>query len=308
MIDSHTGGEPTRVVIEGLPDLGGGAIADRLERLKSDYDRYRTAVIIEPRSSPVAVGAYLLESDVADYGVIFFNNASYLGMCGHGTIGLVTTLAHLGRIKTGIVTLETPVGIVRAQLLEDGRVSFDNVPSYRRVKDVHLDLGAMGEITGDISFGGNWFFISSQHGQKVDPSEFRSLDDFTAIIKSKLRSEGITEPDGEEIDHIELVGPSTRADARNYVRCPGGEYDRSPCGTGTSAKLACLYADGKLRDGEVYRVESIIGSIFEGSIRKEGENLIPTITGRAFVNGETTVIIDPEDPFAWGILDEGVSR
>lgn len=302
MIDSHTGGEPTRAVIAGLPDLGHGSVADRLQTIKRDFDRYRTAVIIEPRSSPVAVGAYLLPSAVADYGVIFFNNAGYLGMCGHGTIGLITTLACLGRLKPGPITLETPVGIVSGSLNPDLSVSFDNVPSYRLQKDVKLNLGAVGQVSGDLAFGGNWFFISSDHGQAVHRSKIDALEMYTALVQEVLRRRGITEPDGEEIDHIELVGPSEVADIRNYVRCPGGEYDRSPCGTGTSAKLACLYEDGKLPDGQVLRVESIIGSVFEGSIRKVGDKLIPTITGRAFVNGEATIVIDPDDPFAWGIL------
>lgn len=301
LIDSHTGGEPTRVVIEGLPDLGGGTIAAKRDRLKRDFDRYRTAVIGEPRSSEVAVGAYLLPSDEADYGVIFFNNVGYLGMCGHGTIGLVATLAHLGRIAPGAVTFETPVGIVKAELHQDGSASFENVPSYRHRKDLRVKLGSLGDITGDVAYGGNWFFISSVQGNEVDRSRIGALEVFTSLVQDVLNVEGITGGNGAPIDHIELTGASFCADARNYVRCPGGEYDRSPCGTGTSAKLACLYEDGKLPEGQIYRIESIIGSIFEGSIRKEGDRLIPTIKGRAFVNGEVDVIIDPDDPFAWGI-------
>src|SRR5579862_8012040 len=241
VIDSHTGGEPTRVVIDGLPDLGSGTISKRLRLLERDFDRYRTAVIGEPRSSPVAVGAYLLPSAAADYGVIFFNNVGYLGMCGHGTIGVVTTLAHLGRIGEREIRLETPAGLVRATLRADGRVSVENVPAYRIRAGIRLNLGPLGEIVGDIAFGGNWFFISADHGQRIDPSNLQALETFTASVQAKLKSEHITEPNGDEIDHIELVGPSAVADARNYVRCPGGEYDRSPCGTGTSAKLACRF-------------------------------------------------------------------
>lgn len=301
VIDSHTGGEPTRVVIEGLPDLGDGSIAEKRDRLKQDYDRYRTAVIGEPRSSEVAVGAYLLASDRADYGVIFFNNVGYLGMCGHGTIGLVATLAYLGKIAPGSVTFETPVGIVKAELQEDGSASFENVPSYRHRKDLRVKLGSLGEITGDIAYGGNWFFISSVHGNEVDRSRIGALEVFTSLVQDVLNVEGITGANGAPIDHIELTGASAVADSRNYVRCPGGEYDRSPCGTGTSAKLACLYEDGKLQAGQTYRIESIIGSIFEGRIRKEGDSLIPTIKGRAFVTGDVEILIDLDDPFAWGI-------
>jgi 4-hydroxyproline epimerase len=301
VIESHTGGEPTRVVVSGLPDLGGGSVADKVSRLRTEFDRYRSAVVGEPRSSLVAVGAYLLPSEVADHGVVFFNNASYLGMCGHGTIGLVATLAHLGMLEPGKITLETPVGIVRAELREDGRASFENVPAYRQFQGVRLRLGQVGEVTGDVAFGGNWFFISSDHGQEVEPSKIGQLDLYTALVQDVLNVQGVTGRGGAPVDHIELVGPSQRADARNYVRCPGGEYDRSPCGTGTSAKLACLYEDGKLAEGEVFRVESIIGSIFEGSVRRDGDKIIPRITGRAFVNGESTILIDPADPFAWGI-------
>jgi 4-hydroxyproline epimerase len=300
VIDSHTGGEPTRVVVEGLPDFGSGPIADRLQVIARDFDRYRTAIIGEPRSSPVAVGAYLLPSVCANYGAIFFNNARYLGMCGHGTIGVVTTLACLGKIEPGCLTFETPAGIVRTELSQRGSVSVDNVPAWRLAKEVRVDLGEAGEVVGDIAYGGNWFFISSDHGQEIHPSRLEELDAYTLRVQQALLAQGIADVDGGEIDHIELIGPSQSADARNYVRCPGGEYDRSPCGTGTSAKLACLFEDGKLKEGQVFRVESIIGSVFEGSIRRNGDALIPTITGRAYVNGDTTVLLDPEDPFVWG--------
>jgi 4-hydroxyproline epimerase len=299
VVDSHTGGEPTRVVIDGLPDLGSKPIPERVELLKENYDRYRTAVVIEPRSSPVAVGAYLLPSDRADFGVIFFNNASYLGMCGHGTIGLVTTLAHLGKVKPGEVTFETPAGLVKAVLHDDGRVSFDNVPCYRLAKGVPVELGDR-QVTGDVAFGGNWFYICADHGVPVIPDNIPALGLQSQRIFDAIAEQHIT-ADGAIIDHIELFGPSEYADARAYMRCPGGEYDRSPCGTGTCAKLACLYADGKIVEGQIWHQESIIGSTFEGSVRRVGENLIPTITGRAYVNGETTILIDPSDPFAWGI-------
>lgn len=287
-------------MVDGLPYID-GSIVERLDKGKGDFDRYRTAIIGEPRGSPVAVGAYLLDSDVADYGVIFFNNAGYLEMCGHGTIGVVTTLAHLGRLEPGLVSFETPAGVVRAELLKDGRVSFENVPSYRYAKAVEIELGASGKITGDVAYGGNWFFISSDHGQTLRASKIDTLVMFASLVMDVLSHRRATGADGAAIDHVELVCPSEVANARNFVLCPGGEYDRSPCGTGTSAKLACLFQDGKLAEGEVYRVESIIGSIFEGMIRKEDDKLIPTITGRAFVNGDATILIDSEDPFAWGI-------
>jgi 4-hydroxyproline epimerase len=297
VIDSHTGGEPTRVVVEGLPDVGPGSVSEQLEVLRRDYDRYRTAVIGEPRSPTFAVGAYLLPSSVADFGVVYFNNARYLGMCGHGTIGLVTTLASLGEIKPGEASIETPVGIVQITLHDDGSVSFDNVASYRYRTGV-----AVGgrPVIGDIAYGGNWFFITSDHGRSPDEGTDALLR-ASLEIREELGRSGIGDGAGAEIDHVELVWPTGPNSARNFVLCPGGEYDRSPCGTGTCAKLACLFEDGKIAEGEKFTVESIIGSTFEGSIRKVGGELIPTITGRAFVNGETTILFDPDDPFAWGI-------
>jgi 4-hydroxyproline epimerase len=302
IIDSHTGGEPTRVVVDGLPELDGGSITDRLEVLERDFDQYRTAIIGEPRSPTFAVGAYLLPSSVADFGVVFFNNARYLGMCGHGTIGLITTLYSLGQVDPGKTSIETPVGIVHAELHEDGRVSFENVPCYRLLRGVSGEGSRLKSAlpVGDVAYGGNWFFISSEHGMQPEDG-LDVLLQKTLEIRSGLAAAGITDGNGGEIDHVELVWPTGPKSARNFVLCPGGEYDRSPCGTGTCAKLACLYEDGKLKEGETYLVESIIGSTFEGSIRKDGDKLIPRITGRAYVNGETTLLIDPDDPFAWGI-------
>src|ERR1044072_3976836 len=248
VIDSHTGGEPTRVVIEGLPELNAGSVKDAVEILRREHDRYRTAVINEPRSSPVAVGAYLLPSKVADFGVIYFNPATYLGMWGHGTIGLLTTLAYLGQIEPGTTTLETPVGIVTAHLHADGRASLDNVRAYRFEKRVEI-CGALGYI----AYGGNWFFISSKHKERVAFDNIRALHNYTWEIRRELARRGITGADGAESDHVELTGPSETTHSRNYVHCPGGEYDRSPCGTGTSAKLACLYADGVLKEGQIWR-------------------------------------------------------
>lgn len=291
IIDSHTGGEPTRVVVAGLPDLEAETMKEAAQRLERDFDRYRTAIIGEPRSPEFAVGAYLLPSRVADVGVVFFNNRGYLGMCGHGTIGLVATLAHLGRTGPGAITVETPAGIVGAELGADGRASFENVPSYRREAGVTVEFDG-GSITGEVAYGGNWFFIAASP-IPISREAIPALCDLTTRIQLALA--------GREVDHIELTTPSPTANVRNFVRCPGGEYDRSPCGTGTSAKLACLLEDGKIAEGEAIRIESVIGSVFTGSIRGESGQFIPTISGRAFVNGETTLLIDPDDDFAWGL-------
>ncbi len=305
VVDSHTGGEPTRVVIDGGPDLGTGSIAERLARFRSHHDAFRSAVVNEPRGSDVLVGALLCEPAEPGCvaGVIFFNNVGYLGMCGHGTIGLVVTLAHLGRIGPGEHRIDTPVGTVTAVLHPTGEATVNNVPSYRFRKQVAVDVDCYGRMSGDVAWGGNWFFLVNDHGQEVAFPNLERLMDCTRRIRQALEREGIAGANGQEIDHIELFGPPSRpgADSKNFVLCPGGAYDRSPCGTGTSAKLACLAADGKLREGERWRQESIVGTVFEGSYRWAGERVLPAITGSAFVNAEATLILDPRDPFCMGI-------
>lgn len=305
VIDSHTGGEPTRIVILSSLDLGTGSVAKRMALLKNNHDDLRCAVVNEPRGSDVMVGGLVVPPEHADCvaGIIFFNNVGYLGMCGHGTIGLIVTLAHLGRIAPGQHKIDTPVGVVTAALHESGQVSVQNVPSYRFAKDVRVTVEGHGQISGDIAWGGNWFFLVSDHGQELDLKHVERLTDFTWRIRQALAQQNITGTDTAEIDHIELFAPSTTpgVNSKNFVLCPGKAYDRSPCGTGTSAKLACLFADGKLKEGELWRQESIVGSIFEGSIKRSGEDLIPTITGSAHVTAESTLILDPRDPFRAGI-------
>ncbi len=306
VVDSHTGGEPTRVVVEGGPDLGGGSMGERLEVFRTRFDEFRSAVVNEPRGSDVMVGAVLLEpvDPECAAGVIFFNNVGYLGMCGHGAIGLVVTLRHLGRIEPGSHAIETPAGAVTAVLHEDGAVTINNVPSYRTRKQVSVEVEGHGAVSGDVAWGGNWFFLVSEHGQELTLQRTGELTDFTWRIRRALVEQGIGGNDGAEIDHIELFGPPSRADAdsKNFVLCPGGAYDRSPCGTGTSAKLACLAADGVLAESGVWRQESIVGSLFEGTVlRIDGGRVLPAIKGSAYVNSEATLIFDPGDPFRMGI-------
>src|SRR5947209_643842 len=271
VIDSHTGGEPTRVVIAGGPDLGGGTLAERRDRFRQQFDSFRSAIVNEPRGSDVTVGALLCPpvDPVCTTGVIFFNNVGYLGMCGHGMIGLVATLKHLGRIGPGDHRIETPVGIIQARLHDTGEVTITNVPSYRYAHRVGVDIAGHGSVIGDIAWGGNWFFLVEDHGQELEFDNIEALVEFTWKIRQALVQQRITGRDGEEIDHIELFAPSKRlaGHSQNFVLCPGKAYDRSPCGTGTSAKLACLFADGKIKEGDIWRQESIVGSIFEGSIR-----------------------------------------
>lgn len=305
IIDSHTGGEPTRVIVDGGPDLGTGTMSERRERFQTEYDRYRSAVVNEPRGSDPVVGALLCEPLLSDHlaGVIFFNNVGYLGMCGHGMIGLVATLAYLGRVTPGLYHIETPVGTVTAELHKTGEVSLTNVASYRYRKDVVVDVPDIGPVRGDVAWGGNWFFLVAGHGQELALKRVDRLIDYTGRIMTALADQGITGKDGAGIDHVELFGPPVRSDAdsRNFVLCPGGAYDRSPCGTGTSAKLACLYEDGELKEGETWRQESIVGSVFEGRIQKVDGHVYPVIRGSAFVNSEATLILDDRDPFCWGI-------
>jgi 4-hydroxyproline epimerase len=304
-VDSHTGGEPTRVVLEGFPDLTALPLRERVAALRTKHDRYRSAVVTEPRASDVVVGAVLMPpvepGSVAS--VIYFNNAGYLGMCGHGTIGVIATLQHLGRISEGTHRLDTPVGTVACTLKAHGEVSIENVVSYRHRKAVGVEVDGFGTVTGDVAWGGNWFFLVDAHDRALDLDEVGALAQFSSAIRHALAREGITGRDAAEIDHIELYGaPSGDAyDCRNFVLCPGNAYDRSPCGTGTSARLACLAADGTLAEGAVWRQESIVGSVFEGSYRRAEGGIIPTITGRAYVCAEGTAILDPEDPFCWGI-------
>jgi len=302
-IDSHTGGEPTRVIVGGFPDLGSSPIAERRDVFRGDHDYLRTAVVCEPRGHSAMVGALLCEpvDPLAAAGVIFFNNVGYLGMCGHGTIGLVKTLEYMGRISTGVHKIETPAGTVEAELNTDGSVTITNVPSYRFAKDVAVDTNGYGTVTGDIAYGGNWFFLIGEAPVNIETANVQALIDFTSAVRSALKRRGITGGDGAHIDHIEAFAPSPTANSRNFVLCPGLEYDRSPCGTGTSAKLACLYDDGKLKEGEVWKQESVIGSVFEGHVRIENERVIPVITGTANVTAEIELILDPDDPYRYGI-------
>ena len=331
IIDSHTGGEPTRLVIGGFPDLGTGSMAERRALLAAQHDAWRATTVLEPRGNDVIVGALLCEPvDPANAaGVVFFNNTGYLGMCGHGTIGLVASLAHMGRIQPGVHGIETPVGTVSTTLHEDGSVSVRNVPAFRLHHRLAVDVPGYGTVIGDVAWGGNWFFLVTEHSQRVTSDNLQALTQFTTAIQQALEAQGHRGSDGGVIDHVEVFandeqtfaagppqgerapsgGSAAHAVAsvgatyhsRNFVLCPGGAYDRSPCGTGTSAKLACLAADGKLQPGQVWRQASIIGSVFEASYEREGDKIVPTLRGRAHMSAEATLLIEADDPFGWGI-------
>jgi len=332
IIDSHTGGEPTRMVYNGFPDLVGDTIQDKLQSFKQNFDHLRQSIILEPRGNDVLVGALLLPASnpKATAGIIFFNNTGYLGMCGHGTIGVIISLAYQQKISAGVHWLETPVGLVKATLHDDNSCSVQNVPSYRHKKQVEIHVPELGLIRGDIAWGGNWFFLVSEHGQDIQASNVKQLTQVTMQIKQALVAANITGENGGEIDHIELFADSddTKVDSKNFVLCPGSAYDRSPCGTGTSAKLACLAADNKLAPEQLWQQQGVVGSVFTGSYQYASElntdlstdlntklnnpagaaypeqTIIPTICGHAYVCAETTLIVQEDDPFKWGIPSE----
>lgn len=317
VIDSHTAGEPTRIIYQGGPDLGKGELSERVEKFRQEYDFIRSGVVNEPRGSHVLVGGLICEprDSSCSVGVIFFNNIGYLGMCGHGLIGLLTTLHHLERISPGIHRVETPVGIVSAELKAGGEITFENVPSYRFRASVELDIPEYGLVVGDIAWGGNWFFLVHQIDVQLQICKVAQLTRFASAIREELTRQRISGAEGAMIDHIELfsnaIDPTNHS--RSFVLCPGGAYDRSPCGTGTSAKLSCLAAEGKLPPGQSWRQESIIGTVFTASYRHslqpdlappsaDGPVVIPSITGRAHICAESTLRFDPLDPFVWGIV------
>jgi 4-hydroxyproline epimerase len=308
VIDSHTGGEPTRIIVSGGPDLGLGPLDQRLERFRSQFDDLRSAVVTEPRGSEVIVGGLLVEphDPSCSVGILYFNNVGYLGMCGHGTIGLVKTLQHMGRAEVGRHHIDTPVGPVEAELLTDGRVRVQNVPSYRHLAGVTLDVPDLGSVVGDVAYSGNWFFLVKQGpAVQIEIGARQHLTEVSLQIRAALEAAGITGAAGAVIDHVELFGPAQDPEnhSRNFVLCPGGAFDRSPCGTGTAAKLACLAADGKLAEGEVWNQESVVGSVFSCSYERcpETGHVLPSITGEAFISGETRLLLDARDPFRWGI-------
>ena len=292
-------------MVSGGPDLGDGPLSGRLLRLRELHDEFRRGLILEPRGSGVVVGALLVppENPNSSVGVIFFNNSGYLGMCGHGTIGVVTTLAHLGQLRPGRHSIETPVGTVEATLHANGEVSVRNVACWRARAGVSVEVPDHGTIVGDVAWGGNWFFLTAGAPCELTLSNVDVLTAYTKAIRAELEWGRITGTDGAPIDHIEVSGPPVRAEnhSRNFVLCPGGEYDRSPCGTGTSAKVACQFADGKIREGQTWRQEGILGTVFEARAEQVDGQLRPRIRGSAFITGEGDLLFDPRDPFVEGI-------
>jgi proline racemase len=306
VIDSHTEGEPTRVVVDGWPQPEGATMAARRDDLRARWDHLRRAVVCEPRGHDAIVGALLTPpvTPGAAAGIIFFNNGTYLGMCGHGLIGVVRTLEYLGRVRPGVSRYDTPVGTVSAELAADGAVTIENVASRCVATDVAVDVPGIGRVAGDVAYGGNWFFLTHVDGVAIELDRARDLARLTQSIQDALRAAGITGTDGADIDHIELAGPPSRpdADSRNFVLCSGGEYDRSPCGTGTSAVMAARHRRGLLALGERWHQESVVGGLFTGWLTPgPDDTLSPHVRGTAFVTGEATLHFDAHDPFRGGL-------
>jgi 4-hydroxyproline epimerase len=305
VVDSHTEGEPTRVVTGGWPELEAVTMGGRREELIRRFDHLRRAVVLEPRGFEAIVGALLTPPVHAGStcGVVFFNNVGPLWMCGHGLIGVVATLALLKRAGTGVIQVDTPAGTVKAERAEDGLVTLQNVPSRLHASGVVVEVPGLGRVTGDVAWGGNWFFLAELPELELDFAHRHALTLAATAIKAALKAQGVTGEGGAEIDHVELFGPPSRPDAqsRNFVLCPGGECDRSPCGTGTSAKMACLHAKGHLALGEVWSQESLTGSLFKGWLEVQGDQIIPYVQGRAFITARSTLFFDPEDPFRAGL-------
>ena len=306
VIDSHTAGEPTRVIVDGGPDLGAGPLAARAARLAAEHGDFCASVLCEPRGHDAMVGALLVAPDDPDCaaGVIFFNTLQNLGMCGHTSIGVAVTLAHLGLIAPGSHRLDTPVGAVDIALHDAHSASVVNVESYRLRKAVSVDVDGVGRVTGDVAWGGNWFFLVKEVPLAITTGHIRPLTDLALAISAALERDGITGANGAWIEHVDLFGPPDDPDAhsRNFVLCPGGAYDRSPCGTGCSAKLACLASDGEWPPGKDWIQESVIGSTYRLSYQPGADGgIVPTITGQAFVTSEAHLIFDPADPYMRGI-------
>ncbi len=306
VVDSHTEGEPTRVVISGWPMPKGETMAERRDYMRAHQDHLRRAVVCEPRGFDAMVGAVLTPPvhDGSVAGVVFFNNGTYLGMCGHGLIGVVRTLEYLGTLTVGHCRIDTPVGTVSAELAADGSVTIENVPARCHALDVRVPVPGIGDVVGDVAYGGNWFFITHLDLVPLRLERVGELTRLTQAVQDALRAAGLASMDDGEIDHIEISAAPVRpdADCRNFVLCSGGEYDRSPCGTGTSAKMSVLHARGELAVGAMWRQEGIAGGLFVGWLSEGADGaLVPHIRGGAFVTADTTLRFDAADPFRLGL-------
>jgi 4-hydroxyproline epimerase len=304
VVDSHATGQPTRVIVDGGPDLGTGSLAERRDRFRTHFDRFRTAVVGEPRGSDTLVGAILCKpSDPScAEGVILFDSSGYLDMSVHAMMGLAVTLDYIGRGTTGGEKIETPAGAVTVDMHTNGDISVRNVPSFRHQKDVSVTVDGA-TYTGDVAWSGSWSFLVRDHNEDLSIARAERLTDLARSIRRALARNRITGSRDEEITDIALFGPPQRreANSRNFVLRTGKSFRRSPSGTVTSAKLACLHEDGKLAEGQVWRQESITGAMFDGSVKVIDGAIVPSIRGTAHMIAESVLIVDERDPYCWGI-------
>lgn len=324
-IDSHTMGEPTRIIVGGIPNLKGKTMAEKKQYLIDELDYLRCAIMHEPRGHQNMFGSIITQpcDDSADFGIIFMDGGGYLNMCGHGTIGAITASIETGMVKAcepvTTVTMDTPAGLIKAEAqVNDGKVegvSFLNVPSFLYKKDVEVDVPDVGKIKMDIAFGGSFFAIlhASEIGLEIEPKNSNKLTEVAMKIRDAVNEQvEIKHPTLSHIktvDLVEIYDKPTNKEAtyKNVVIFGQGQVDRSPCGTGTSAKLATLYAKGHIKEGEPFVYESILGTMFKGKIvgtTKVGEfdAIIPEITGAAFITGFNTFLIDDKDPVKYGFV------
>jgi 4-hydroxyproline epimerase len=309
VIDSHTIGEPTRVVIDeslvaGL-DLGMGSVRERRDRFRDRYDHVRSALVGDPRGTNAMVGVILVPpaDPSCRFGAFCVNRVGYLDMCGHATIGLAVTLGSQRIIEPGSFRLETPAGVVGVMWHGGGAASFECVPPRRIAKGLALACDDGSRVTGDVATSGLWFFICRDHGLAVEPAAIPALTERAWSIRRALEARGITGDGGEVIDHVVLLGPPHEPgnDGRAFVLCPDGAFDRSPCGTGTSALVGCLLDDGILAEGRTWRQESVLGGVYEARIRREQGVAVPTVRGRAWLTAETTLHFAADDPYRIGL-------
>ena len=324
-VDSHTAGEPTRIVTGGLPPLAGASMAEKRTILQRDHDGLRRALVLEPRGHDAIVLAYLLPpcTPGAHLGVVFANDAGYLGMCGHGAIGVATVAVAMGMVAAvepvTEVVLDTPAGVVPCRVAVAGgkvkSVTITNVPSFLFAQRVVVPVHGFGKVAADIAYGDNWFaFVEAdQLGLMVEKTHLPVLMQAATAVREALVREGVRgrhpERSGDEIvDHVKLFAPlaGDEPGARALTLCPGAAYDRSPCGTGTSAKLAVLHAKGELEIGAWFRSQSVLATEFRARVVRETRvgphpAIVPEVTGSAWITGFPTFVLDPEDPCRFGI-------
>lgn len=324
-VDSHTAGEATRVVIGGIPHIPGDSMPAKKQYLEDHLDYLRTAIMLEPRGHNDMFGSIITAptSPEADYGIIFMDGGGYLNMCGHGTIGAMSVMVENGMVEvtepiTKLVQ-EAPAGLIRGEVtVEDGHaksVSFVNVPAFLYKEGQEVELPGYGKIKFDISFGGSFFAIVKvdQIGLEIVPDNAMKLRDIGMELRDIINREiEIQHPELEHIKTVDLIEWWSETDTpgatfKNCVVFGQGQVDRSPCGTGTSAKLATLYAKGEWEVGKQFVYESILGTLFYGEIvdtAKVGDfdAVIPKITGSAWITGYNHFVIDETDPVKYGFI------